>query len=79
MIAKFLSLNEMTKNHLVISDWEYENAFKVHNGDKIVKFPAKDDGLYLIKPDMNFMWKCLKRKINEIEGLTNFKLWGKKR
>ena len=54
MIKNVLSLNEMTKKYRVTLDSGDENAYKVHIGDKIVKFPANYDGLYISKPDNIF-------------------------
>ena len=61
MIANVLSLNEMTKKYRVTFDSGYEYAFKVYIGDKIVKFPANYDGIYISKTDKNFLVKCQKR------------------
>ena len=54
MIANFLSLNKMAKKYRVTFDLGYENEFKVHVGNKIVKFPANYDGIYLSKLDKIF-------------------------
>ena len=51
MIANFLSLNEMTKRYRLTFDSGDENCFKVYIGDKIDRFPASYDGLYLSKRD----------------------------
>ena len=60
MIAKFLSLNETTKKYRVTFDSRDQNAFRVHIGDKNVKVLANYDGLYLSKPDKDFLGKWLK-------------------
>ena len=51
----------MTKKYIVTFDSGYEHYFKVHIEDKIVKFPANDDRVYLGKPDTMFLGKWLKR------------------
>ena len=61
MIANVLSLNKMTKKLRVTFDSGDENAFKVHIGDNIVKFPANYDRLYPSKTDKNIFGKCLNR------------------
>ena len=61
MISNVLSLNEMTKNYRVTFDSGDENCFKVHIWDKIVKFPANDDGVYLSKLDNMFLENWLNR------------------
>ena len=61
MIANVLSLNEMTKKYRLTLDTGYENDFKVHFGDKIVKFPANNNGLYLSKPYNTFLGKWINR------------------
>ena len=40
MIANVLIMNEMTKKYRVSFDSGYENAFRVHIGNNIVKFLA---------------------------------------
>ena len=49
MIAKIISLNKMTKKNQVTFDPGDENYFKVHIGDKTVKFPSNDEGIYISK------------------------------
>ena len=44
----------MIKYYQVTFDSGDENSFKVHIGDKIVKFPDNYDMIYLSKPDKNF-------------------------
>ena len=53
MLANVLKLNEMTKKYQVTFDSGDENSFRVHTGDKIIKFPANYDGIYFSKPDIN--------------------------
>ena len=62
IISNVLSLNEMTKKYRVTFDSGDENGFKVHIGDKIVKFPANDDGIYLSKLDNMFLGYWPNRK-----------------
>ena len=52
MIANVMSLNEITKKYLVLFDSGHKNSFKVHIGDKIVNFPANNNGIHISKPDM---------------------------
>ena len=47
-------MNEMIKKNRVTFDSVYEKAFKVHIGDKIIKFPDNYDGIYLSKLDKQF-------------------------
>ena len=80
MIANVLSLNEMTKKYRLTFNLGYENNFRVHIGDKIVKFSANYDGLYISKRDQIFFCKLdEEKKRNIIEWLNNFKPWGKTR
>ena len=80
MIANVLSLNETTTNYLVTFDSGDEYSFTVHIEDKIVKFTANDDGIYLSKPDKNFFGKMADwEKRDMIEGLNNLKTMGKKK
>ena len=44
----------MIKYYQVTFDSGDETSFKVHIGDKIVKFPDNNDRFYLSKPDKNF-------------------------
>ena len=60
MISNVLSLNEMTKKYIVTFNSGDENDFNIHIGDKIVKFLADTDGLYLINRD-----KISFRKVSE--------------
>ena len=54
MIANVLSLNEMNKKYRVTFNLRDENYFKMNIGDKIVKFLANNDRIYLSKPDKSF-------------------------
>ena len=75
MIAKVLILNEMAKKYRVTFDSGYENYFKVHIGDNIVKFPANDDGIYISKRDKIFRKVAKEKKIN-IEVLNHLQTVG---
>ena len=46
------------KKHWVTFDSGYENASRVHLGDKIVYFPFTYGGIYLSKPDDKFLGNC---------------------
>ena len=50
-------MNEMIKKKRVTFDSVYEKAFKVHIGDKIIKFPANDYRIYLSNTDK----KCFRK------------------
>ena len=79
MIANVLSLNEVTKKYRVTFDSGDKYAFTVHIGDKIVKFPDKDDKIYLSEPENIVLSKVDKdTKRNIIEGLNNLKTVKKK-
>ena len=51
----------MAKKYRTKFDSKYENYFKVHIGDNIVKFPDNDEGIYIRKLDNIFSRKWLKR------------------
>ena len=54
MIVNVLILNETTKKYQATFDSGDENSLKVHIRDKIVKFTANNDGIYLSKPGKDF-------------------------
>ena len=70
----------MIKKNRVTFDSVYEKAFKVHIGDKIIKFPDNYDGNYLSKLERNIFRKVAEeKKINMIEGLNGLQTMGKTR
>ena len=80
MISNVLSLNEMTKKYIVTLNFGDKYYFRIHIGDKFLKFPADDEGLYLIKPDSFYFRKVDEyNKINIIEGIKNFQNVGENR
>ena len=54
MVENVLILNEATTKYRVKFYSGNKNYFRVHIGDKIVKFPDNCDGLYLSKLENNF-------------------------
>ena len=55
----------MAKNYWVTFYLEYENYFRVHVGDKTIKFPTNNDRLYLSKTEKVFSRKVAKEKKQE--------------
>ena len=49
-IANIFSFAELKKKHRITYDSDKEDAFLVHQPDKIVKFTGTNEGLYLYKP-----------------------------
>ena len=69
MITNVLNLNKMIKKYRLLFDSGDENAFRVHIGDKIVKFPDNGDWLYINNSDTKFFRKVDEdNKRNIIEG-----------
>ena len=48
----------------------------MHIGNKIVKFPPNNDGIYLIKPNKLWGGVAEEKKININEGFINFQIAG---
>ena len=68
IIENVMSPNETNKIYRVPFYSGNKNAFKVHMGYTVVKFTAKEEGIYISKPDNNFSRKVTEEnKRNIIE------------
>ena len=60
-IANIFSFTELVEKHQITFDSRVENAFLVHQPDKIVKFKHTPEGLYMYRVDKDYK-KSLKEK-----------------